>query len=227
MLILQFSVERKFVFTKVKPEIINLKSEIDTSLPVMEDFYTLQGEGFHQGKAAYFIRLGGCDVGCVWCDVKDSWDAEKHPKLKIESLKLKVKETPAEIVVITGGEPLMHDLSQLTKELQAAGLKTHIETSGAHPLSGSWDWICLSPKKFKAPLPGIIPLANELKIVVFNKSDFDWAEKYAALVSPSCKLFLQPEWDKAAEITPLIIEYIKANPQWELSLQIHKYINVP
>ncbi len=193
----------------------------------MEDFYTLQGEGFHQGKAAYFIRLGGCDVGCVWCDVKDSWDAEKHPKLKIESLKSKVKKTPAEIVVITGGEPLMHDLTELTKELQAAGLKTHIETSGAHPLSGSWDWICLSPKKFKAPLPRIAPLANELKIVVFNKSDFDWAEKYAALVSPSCKLFLQPEWDKAAEITPLIIEYIKAHPQWELSLQIHKYINVP
>ena len=211
----------------MKSEIINLKSEIDTSLPVMEDFYTLQGEGFHQGKAAYFIRLGGCDVGCVWCDVKDSWDAEKHPKLKIESLKLKVKETPAEIVVITGGEPLMHDLTELTKELQAAGLKTHIETSGAHPLSGSWDWVCLSPKKFKAPLQGIIPLANELKIIVFNKSDFDWAEKYAAFVSPSCKLFLQPEWDKAAEITPLIIEYIKANPQWELSLQIHKYINVP
>ena len=227
MLILQFSVERKFVFTKVKPEIINLKSEIDTSLPVMEDFYTLQGEGFHQGKAAYFIRLGGCDVGCVWCDVKDSWDAEKHPKFKVESLKLKVKETPAEIVVITGGEPLMHDLTELTKELQAAGLKTHIETSGAHPLSGSWDWVCLSPKKFKAPLPGIVSLANELKIIVFNKSDFDWAEKYAAFVSPSCKLFLQPEWDKAAEITPLIIEYIKANPQWELSLQIHKYINVP
>jgi len=227
VLILQFSVERKFVFTKVKPEIINLKSEIDTSLPVMEDFYTLQGEGFHQGKAAYFIRLGGCDVGCVWCDVKDSWDAEKHPKFKVESLKLKVKETPAEIVVVTGGEPLMHDLTELTKELQAAGLKTHIETSGAHPLSGSWDWVCLSPKKFKAPLQGIIPLANELKIIVFNKSDFDWAEKYAAFVSPSCKLFLQPEWDKAAEITPLIIEYIKANPQWELSLQIHKYINVP
>ena len=211
----------------MKSEIVNLKSEIDTSLPVMEDFYTLQGEGFHQGKAAYFIRLGGCDVGCVWCDVKDSWDAEKHPKLNIDSLKLKVKETPAEIVVITGGEPLMHDLTELTKELQAAGLKTNIETSGAHPLSGSWDWICLSPKKFKAPLPGIIPLANELKIVVFNKTDFDWAEKYAALVSPLCKLFLQPEWDKAAEITPLIIDYIKAHPQWELSLQIHKYINVP
>jgi len=210
----------------MKSEIVNLKSKI-SSLPVMEHFYTIQGEGFHQGKAAYFIRLGGCDVGCVWCDVKDSWDAEKHPKLNIESLKLKVKETPAEIVVITGGEPLMHDLTELTKELQGAGLKTNIETSGAHPLSGSWDWICLSPKKFKAPLSEIIPLANELKIIVFNKSDFDWAEKYAALVGPLCKLFLQPEWDKAAEITPLIIDYIKAHPQWELSLQIHKYINVP
>lgn len=193
----------------------------------MEHFYTLQGEGFHQGKAAYFIRLGGCDVGCVWCDVKDSWDVSKHPKWKIANLKLKVKETPAEIVVITGGEPLMHDLDELTKELQQSGLKTHIETSGAYPLSGSWDWICLSPKKFKAPLPGIIPLANELKIVVFNRSDFDWAEKYAALVSPTCKLYLQPEWDKAAEITPLIIEYIKTNPKWELSLQIHKYVNIP
>lgn len=211
----------------MKSEIVNPKSKIEASLPVMEHFYTLQGEGFHQGKAAYFIRLGGCDVGCVWCDVKDSWDVSKHPNLKIENLKFKISETPAEIVVITGGEPLMHNLDELTRELQQSGLKTHIETSGAYPLSGSWDWICLSPKKFKAPLPGIIPLANELKIVVFNSSDFDWAEKYAALVSPICKLYLQPEWDKAAEITPLIIDYIKANPKWELSLQIHKYVNVP
>lgn len=215
------------MFTKVKFEIINLKSQIDTSLPVMEDFYTLQGEGFHQGKAAYFIRLGGCDVGCVWCDVKDSWDTEKHPKLKIESLKSKVKKTPAEIVVITGGEPLMHDLTELTKKLQAAGLKTHIETSGAHPLSGTWDWICLSPKKFKAPLPVILLEADELKVVIFNRSDLEWAEKYAAQVSANCKLYLQPEWDKAAQMTPLIIDYIKANPKWELSLQIHKYVNVP
>jgi 7-carboxy-7-deazaguanine synthase len=204
-----------------------VKSNITTSLPVMEHFYTLQGEGYHQGRAAYFIRLGGCDVGCVWCDVKDSWDAEKHPKLEVGSLRSEVIKTPAAIVVITGGEPLMHNLDELTKELQSTGLKTHIETSGAHPLSGSWDWICLSPKKFKAPLPEILPKANELKIVVFNKSDFDWAEKYAALVSADCKLFLQPEWDKAAEVTPMIIEYIKANPKWELSLQIHKYINVP
>ncbi len=196
-------------------------------LPVMEHFYTLQGEGFHQGRAAYFIRLGGCDVGCVWCDVKDSWDAEKHKQLAIGSLQLAVGQTQANMVVITGGEPLMHNLDELTRELKAAGLQTNIETSGAHPLSGNWDWICLSPKKFKAPLPGILPVANELKVVIFNKSDFDWAEKYAALVSPSCKLYLQPEWDKAADVTPMIIEYIKANPKWGLSLQIHKYINVP
>ncbi len=201
--------------------------KLPSNLPVMEHFYTIQGEGYHQGKAAYFIRIGGCDVGCLWCDVKDSWDAEKHPKYEIRSLMSEIRKTPANLVVITGGEPLMHNLDELTSVLQSAGLKTNIETSGAHPLSGSWDWICLSPKKFKAPLPGILPLANELKIIVFNNSDFDWAEKYAALVSPSCKLYLQPEWDKAAEITPPIIDYIKANPKWELSLQVHKYINVP
>ncbi|HWC53033.1 MAG TPA: 7-carboxy-7-deazaguanine synthase QueE [Chitinophagaceae bacterium] len=197
------------------------------NIPVMEHFYTLQGEGFHQGKAAYFIRLGGCDVGCVWCDVKESWDAEKHEKAAIQNLKLKIKETPAQIVVITGGEPLMYDLNEWTKELKQSGYKTHLETSGAYPLSGNWDWICVSPKKFKAPLPEILPKANELKVIVFNKSDFDWAEKYAALVSPNCKLYLQPEWDKAAEMTPLIIDYIKEHPEWELSLQIHKYIHVP
>ena len=202
-------------------------TEILTSLPVMEHFYTLQGEGFHQGKAAYFIRLGGCDVGCTWCDVKESWDAEKHPMYNVGSLKSEVVNTAAKIVVITGGEPLMHDLDLLTKELQQAGLQTHLETSGAYTLSGQWDWICLSPKKFKAPLPDVISFANELKVVVFNKSDFDWAEKYAALVSPHCKLYLQPEWDKAAAMTPLIIDYIKEHPQWELSLQIHKYIHVP
>jgi 7-carboxy-7-deazaguanine synthase len=196
-------------------------------LPVMEHFYTLQGEGFHQGRAAYFIRLGGCDVGCVWCDVKDSWDADKHPRMTVDSLKLLVKGSAAPMVVITGGEPLMHNLDALTAALQAAGLETNIETSGAHPLSGSWNWICLSPKKFKAPLPAILPFANELKVVIFNKTDFAWAEEYASKVSADCKLYLQPEWDKAAMVTPLIIEYIKANPKWELSLQIHKYINVP
>lgn len=196
-------------------------------LPVMEHFYTLQGEGYHQGKAAYFIRLGGCDVGCVWCDVKESWEAANHPLFTLQSLRSEVTKTPAEIVVITGGEPLMHNLEALTQTLQVAGLKTHIETSGSHPLSGHWDWICLSPKKFKAPLPDILPKANELKVVIFNTSDFAWAEKYAAQTSPHCKLYLQPEWDKSALVVPLIIDYIKAHPKWELSLQLHKYINVP
>lgn len=195
--------------------------------PVMEHFYTLQGEGFHQGKAAYFIRLGGCDVGCVWCDVKDSWDAGKHPLLEIADLVAEVKKTPAKIVVITGGEPLMHDLDSLTHAIRSEGLKTNIETSGAYPLSGQWDWICLSPKKFKAPLPGIMKKANELKIIIYNKSDFDWAENYALQVSSSCKLYLQPEWSVAEKMTPSIVDYIKAHPDWELSLQIHKYINVP
>lgn len=197
------------------------------ALPVMEHFYTIQGEGFHQGKAAYFIRLGGCDVGCVWCDVKESWDAAKHPMFEIESLKLSIKNTPAELVVITGGEPLLHNLDALTNELQKAGLQTNIETSGSSSLSGTWNWICLSPKKFKEPLPEVIAAANELKIIIYNKSDFAWAEKYARQVPAACKLYLQPEWSKAAQMTPLIVDYIKAHPQWELSLQIHKYISVP
>lgn len=201
--------------------------DIKQQLPVMEHFYTIQGEGNHKGRAAYFIRLGGCDVGCVWCDVKDSWDAGKHPLVSVEQLVSLVAATPAKLVVITGGEPLMHNLTNLTAALQSAGYETNIETSGSHPLTGSWDWICLSPKKFKAPLPTVIPFANELKVVVFNNSDFEWAEKYAAQVNSKCKLYLQPEWDKAAIVTPVIIEYIKAHPQWQLSLQIHKYINVP
>lgn len=208
----------------VKEELIKPAT---TTLPVMEHFYTLQGEGMYQGKAAYFIRLGGCDVGCVWCDVKDSWDSGKHPLHKVEDLVTTVKQTPAQIVVITGGEPLMHDLTYLTEQLHKADLRTHMETSGSSPLSGSWDWITLSPKKFKAPLPEVVPFANELKVVVFNKTDFKWAESFASEVSPQCKLYLQPEWSKASDITPLIIDYIKEHPQWQLSLQIHKYINVP
>lgn len=197
------------------------------TLPVMESFYTLQGEGYHQGKAAYFIRLGGCDVGCVWCDVKDSWDASVHPQLSVETITAQAKQHPGRLAVITGGEPLLHNLDELTQVLHNEGFQTNIETSGSSPLSGDWDWICLSPKKFKAPLPEVVPCANELKVVIFNKTDFAWAEKYAAMVSPSCKLFLQPEWEKAAAVTPLIVDYIKQNPQWELSLQVHKYINVP
>jgi organic radical activating enzyme len=201
------------------------------TLPVMEHFYTLQGEGFHQGRAAYFVRLGGCDVGCVWCDVKESWDANAHPQKTIEEIVADViKNTNGNtggLVVITGGEPLMHDLTELTAALKAKGFETNIETSGSHPLTGKWDWVCLSPKKFKAPLPEVLPFANELKVVIYNKYDFDWATHYASLVSPQCKLYLQPEWDKASFVAPLIIDYIKENPQWQLSLQIHKYINVP
>jgi organic radical activating enzyme len=193
----------------------------------MEAFYTLQGEGYHQGRAAYFIRLGGCDVGCVWCDVKDSWDADKHPKLSIEAIVAEACKYPGRLAVITGGEPLLHQLDELTKALQDKGFETNMETSGSSVMSGQWDWICLSPKKFKAPVPANLALAHELKVVVFNKYDFEWAELHAAQVSSTCKLYLQPEWDKAAEITPLIVDYIKAHPQWELSLQTHKYINVP
>jgi organic radical activating enzyme len=193
----------------------------------MEAFYTLQGEGFHQGKAAYFIRLAGCDVGCVWCDVKESWDEEKYPLQTIEEIVSKAKENPAKLAVITGGEPTLHNLENLTSALQAEGFATNLETSGSSPLTGEWDWICLSPKKFKPPLPEILEKANELKIIIFNKSDFLWAEKYASQVADTCRLYLQPEWDKAEKVTPLIIEYIKENPQWQLSLQIHKYINVP
>ena len=193
----------------------------------MESFYTLQGEGFHQGKAAWFIRLGGCDVGCVWCDVKDSWEADKHPLREIKDLVAEAAVHPGRLAIITGGEPLMHDCTALTSHLHQAGFTTNIETSGSSPLSGEWDWICLSPKKFKAPLPEILPLANELKIIIFNKTDFDWAEQWAAQVSPNCRLYLQPEWSKSSVVTPLIIDYIKANPKWGFSLQLHKYINVP
>ncbi|RXF72344.1 7-carboxy-7-deazaguanine synthase QueE [Arcticibacter tournemirensis] len=196
-------------------------------LPLMEEFYTIQGEGYHSGKAAYFIRLGGCDVGCHWCDVKESWDAELHPLTPADQIIENAAKYPGKAVVITGGEPLIYNLDYLTAGLHERGIKTFIETSGAYPLSGKWDWICLSPKKFKAPLPEIAPKAGELKIIVFNKSDLAWAEKYAGMVSPSCKLYLQPEWSKAGEVTSLIIDYVKENPKWEISLQTHKYLNIP
>ena len=198
-----------------------------TALPVMEAFYTLQGEGFHQGKAAYFIRLAGCDVGCVWCDVKESWNENIYPLQSIEEIVANAKKNPARLVVITGGEPTLHNLEELTTELKKEKFSVNIETSGSSPLTGEIDWICLSPKKFKPPLPEILLKANELKIIVFNKSDFIWAEKYAAKVSSSCKLYLQPECEKATIVTPWIIDCIKENPKWQLSLQIHKNINVP
>ncbi len=196
-------------------------------LPVMESFYTLQGEGAHQGRPAYFIRLGGCDVGCHWCDVKESWEAEKHPKMHIAEMVGKAKAEKGQIVVVTGGEPLMYDLTALCEALKEAGLRRHIETSGAYPLSGAWDWICFSPKKFKAPLPEFYEKAHELKIVIYHKSDLLWAEEFAKQMNPDCMLLLQPEWSKSDTILPLMIEYVKQNPHWRISLQTHKYMQIP
>lgn len=193
----------------------------------MESFYTIQGEGFYQGYAAYFIRLGGCDVGCVWCDVKESWDAAAHPLVPVEEMVKEAKASGTSLVVITGGEPAMYDLDELTTAIQAAGMKTNIETSGVYELTGSWDWVCFSPKKFKTPHPSVYQVANELKVIVYNKSDFEWAEEHAARVSPDCELFLQPEWSKEKEMLPQIIDYVKHFPKWKVSLQIHKYMNIP
>ena len=201
--------------------------EDGTMLPLMEDFYTIQGEGYNSGKAAYFIRLGGCDVGCHWCDVKESWDAELHPLTPADQIVTNALRYPSKNVVVTGGEPLIYNLDYLTAELHKNNINTFIETSGAYPLSGDWDWICLSPKKFKAPMPDVCAVAHELKVIVFNKSDFMWAEEHAKLVSPSCKLFLQPEWSKSKEMMPFIVDYVMNNPQWEMSLQTHKYMNIP
>ncbi len=203
-----------------------IENKVET-MPVMEAFYTIQGEGYHQGKAAYFIRLGGCDVGCIWCDVKESWDAASHPRKKIDDILSGALQHEGRLAVITGGEPLLHDCTPLTRALHLAGFQTNIETSGSSPLSGQWDWICLSPKKFKAPLPEVTLRANELKVIIYNKTDFAWAEKWAAQVSPDCKLYLQPEWSRSATMIPVIVDYIKDHPSWILSLQIHKYINVP
>ena len=198
-----------------------------TQYPVMEMFYSLQGEGYHQGRAAYFIRLAGCDVGCVWCDVKESWDASKHPVLSIEEIVSSALAHPGRLAIITGGEPLLYNLDALTTALKKAGFEINMETSGSSPMSGKWDWVCLSPKKFKAPLTESIEAASELKVVIFNTHDFEWAETYAKQVAPNCKLYLQPEWDKANEMMPSIIDYVKTHPKWELSAQLHKYIQVP
>ncbi len=206
---------------------MNVTEVPTTILPLMEHFYTIQGEGANTGQAAYFLRLGGCDVGCVWCDVKESWDADSHPKVAVADMVKLIKATQSPNVVITGGEPLMHDLTYLTQELKNAGLKVWIETSGSSPFSGTFDWVCLSPKKFKAPLPEVLAKADELKIVVFNKSDFAWAEQHEKLVPTNCKLYLQPEWGKEKDMLPLIVDYVKAHPQWQISLQTHKYMAIP
>jgi organic radical activating enzyme len=205
---------------------ISAERNID-EYPVMEQFYTLQGEGYHAGKAACFIRLGGCDVGCVWCDVKESWDAEKHAKINTKQMVNSALKHAARLAVITGGEPAMYDLTPICVDLHNAGFKTHIETSGAYPIIGDFDWVTVSPKKFKKPLDESLVKADELKIVVYNKYDFDWAELYAEKVSGQCRLYLQPEWSKKEEIIPQIINYIEQHPKWQLSLQQHKYINIP
>jgi organic radical activating enzyme len=193
----------------------------------MEEFYTIQGEGYNTGKAAYFIRVGGCDVGCHWCDVKESWDANIHPLTKAETIVEHVLETGADSVVVTGGEPLIYNMAHLTKLLKHNKISTFIETSGAYRLSGDWDWICLSPKKTMAPLEEVYKKAHELKVIVFNKHDFIWAEEQASKVGKGCYLYLQPEWSKSGQVLPMIIEYVKKNPKWMISLQSHKYMQIP
>ena len=198
------------------------------AVPVMESFYTIQGEGFHSGKAAYFIRLGGCDVGCHWCDVKESWDADIHPKVSIENIVNEANKHKGRLAVITGGEPLMHNLDELTNSLHSAGFQTNIETSGVcESITGNWDWVCFSPKKFKKPNPNIYKIAHELKVIIYNNSDFEFAEEHAKIVNKNCQLYLQPEWSRQLEMTPKIIDYIKENPQWRISLQTHKFMDIP
>lgn len=197
------------------------------ALPLMEEFYTIQGEGFHTGKPAYFIRVGGCDVGCHWCDVKESWDANLHPLTKADQIVANALQHPAKAVVVTGGEPSAFQMDYLTKKLKEKGIQTFIETSGSYPLTGNWDWICLSPKKTLPPKAENYSKAHELKVIIHNKDDFRWAEEQAALVNKDCMLFLQPEWSKSNEMMPLIVEYVMSHPKWNVSLQTHKYMHIP
>lgn len=205
-----------------------IQTEVETGmmLPLMEEFYTIQGEGFYTGIAAYFIRVGGCDVGCHWCDVKESWNAELHPPTHIDAIVENAKKW-AQTVVITGGEPLTWNMLPITTKLKEQGLRVHIETSGAYHLSGIWDWICLSPKKTKLPVQDVYDNAHELKMIIHNKHDFIFAEEQAEKVNPNAILFLQPEWSKKEEMTPLIVDYVMNNPKWRVSLQTHKYLNIP
>ena len=195
-------------------------------LPLMEEFYTIQGEGFHKGTAAYFIRIGGCDVGCHWCDVKESWNAKLHPPTETVKIVANAKKY-SDTIVVTGGEPLTWDMTALTQQLKAEGLQVHIETSGAYKLTGQWDWICLSPKKIKLPTEEIYKVANELKMIIYNKDDFRFAEEQAAKVNKDCILYLQPEWSKRDKMIPEIVDYVMKNPKWKVSLQTHKYLNIP
>ncbi|GAA4236091.1 7-carboxy-7-deazaguanine synthase QueE [Postechiella marina] len=195
-------------------------------LPLMEEFYTIQGEGFHKGTAAYFIRVGGCDVGCHWCDVKESWNANLHPPTETKKIVESAKKY-SDTIVITGGEPLTWDMTTITSLLKAEGMQVHIETSGAYKLTGTWDWICLSPKKLKLPTKEVYENANELKVIVYNNDDFRFAEEQAEKVNKDCILYLQPEWSKRDKVVPEIVDYVMANPKWKVSLQTHKYLNIP
>ena len=206
---------------------VNCQLSTQKKLPLIESLYTIQGEGFHSGKAAFFIRLGGCDVGCHWCDVKESWDASEYPLVSVNEIAREAKKTGCKISVITGGEPLMYNLDRLCSLLKENGIRTHLETSGTHPLTGQWDWICFSPKKFKKPLDLFYDISDELKIIVCNASDFSWAETQLARMSEIVKHYLQPEWSRSGKVLPLIIDYVKKNPHWEISLQIHKFMNIP
>ena len=204
-----------------------LAVESGEMLPLMEAFYTIQGEGYFSGKAAYFLRIGGCDVGCRWCDVKESWNADLHPPTTIADILKGIAEYPVDTVVITGGEPLMWKLDKLTTALKNKGLKIHLETSGAYPYSGDFDWVCMSPKKMQLPLPAIKSITSELKVIVNNKHDFIWAEEQREGLTADCKLHLQAEWSKREKIIPMIIDFVKENKDWTISLQSHKYMNIP
>lgn len=218
---------RKCTIASLQPNYISLNNiKYITELPIMETFYTVQGEGFYTGRPAFFIRVAGCDVGCVWCDVKESWNANEHNIIQVSDLVNQVHESGAKFVVITGGEPAMYDLTFLTSELHELGIEIAVETSGAYELIGEYDWVCLSPKKFKKPISSVFEKANELKIIVFNKTDFQWAEDHAKQVSVDCKLYLQAEWEKKEEMYPLVMDYITQNPTWRISVQTHKYLGV-
>jgi 7-carboxy-7-deazaguanine synthase len=201
--------------------------ESGLALPLMEDFYTIQGEGYHTGKPAWFARVGGCDVGCSWCDVKESWNAAVWPLTRTDEIVRRMESCPAKSVVVTGGEPLMYNLNYLCAELKKRAFRIYLETSGSHPLTGEWDWICLSPKKFSPPLEEIYNKADEYKVIIQSKGDFDWAEKNVHRLRKDCKLFLQPEWSRADDIMEPIIDYVKVNPRWSISLQTHKYMRIP
>jgi organic radical activating enzyme len=202
-------------------------SQHSVTLPLMEHFNTIQGEGFHSGKAAYFLRLGGCDVGCTWCDVKESWDATRHPVVSIHDMLGFIQHSRAGTCVVTGGEPMLYDLYPLTELLSAHRIQLHVETSGVYPITGKWDWITVSPKRFKKPMEENLRRANELKVVIFHPSDFRWAEENAKKVNEQCELYLQPEWSHSSQVIPLMVEYVKQHPKWKISLQIHKFMNIP